>query len=90
MVYWKILINQGSPTQQVYSFQVSISGLDTNATRRRSPCYWPTNGAVNIATDPAFHWVGPTNYSTLLVDLLSGPLMLACRLPPPIGHPLQP
>ena len=65
---WKIYINQGSPTQQVYSFQVSISGLDTNvlkAVRILSP----TNGAVDVSANVPFYWNGPTNFSSLALDL---------------------
>ncbi|MEI6074507.1 MAG: LamG domain-containing protein [Verrucomicrobiota bacterium] len=70
--FWKIYINQGSPTQQVYSFQASISGLDSNLLKPII-VFSPTNGAVNVATNPVFYWSGPTNFSTLVVDLLSGP-----------------
>jgi hypothetical protein len=70
---WKIYINQGSPTQQVYTFQVSISGLDTNLLKAVT-VFSPTNGAVNVATNPAYYWAGPSNFSTLVVDLLSGPV----------------
>ena len=70
---WTIYINQSSPTQQVYTFQASISGLDTNLLSAVK-VFYPTNGAVNVATNPVFYWNGPSNYSTLLVDLLSGPV----------------
>jgi hypothetical protein len=70
---WKIYINQNSPTQQVYSFQVSISGLDTNLLQAVT-VFSPTNGAVNVATNPMFYWAGPTNFSTLQIELLSGPV----------------
>jgi hypothetical protein len=69
---WTISINQGSPTQQVYTFQASISGLDTNLLKAVK-VFYPTNGSVNVATNPVYYWNGPTNYSTLVVDLLSGP-----------------
>ena len=65
---WKIYINQDSPTQQVYSFQVSISGLDTNllkAVRILSPA----NGAVDVPANVPFYWYGPTNFSSLSLDL---------------------
>jgi hypothetical protein len=71
--FWKIYINQGSPTQEVYSFQVSISGLDTNLLSAVT-VFSPTNNAVNVATNPVYYWSGPSNYSTLVVDLLSGPV----------------
>jgi hypothetical protein len=70
---WKIYINQGSPTQQVYSFQVSISGLDTNLLKAVK-IFSPTNGALNVATNPVYYWTGPSNYSTLQIELLSGPV----------------
>jgi hypothetical protein len=71
--FWKIYINEGSPTQEVYSFQVSISGLDTNLLKAVK-VFSPTNGAVNVTTNPVYFWNGPANYSTLVVDLLSGPV----------------
>jgi hypothetical protein len=70
---WKIYINQDSPTQQVYSFQVSISGLNTNLLKAVK-VFSPTNGALNVATNPVYYWTGPSNYTTLVVDLLSGPI----------------
>jgi Concanavalin A-like lectin/glucanases superfamily len=70
--FWKIYINEGSPTQQVYSFQVSLSGLDTNLLKAVK-VFSPTNGSVNVATNPVFYWTGPSNFTTLAVDLLSGP-----------------
>ncbi len=71
--FWTMYINQGSPTQQVYTFQASITGLNTNVLQAVK-VFLPTNGAVNIATNPAFYWVGPSNFSTLQIELLSGPV----------------
>jgi hypothetical protein len=71
---WKIYINQGSPTQQVYSFRVSISGLDTNLLAAVQ-IFSPTNGALDVATNPVFDWTGPSNFSTLQIELLSGPMV---------------
>jgi hypothetical protein len=71
---WKIYINQGSPTQQVYSFQVFISGLDTNLLTAVK-VFSPTNGALNVATNPVYYWTGPSNFSTLQIELLSGPMV---------------
>ena len=65
---WKIYINEGSPTQQVYSFQVSISGLDTNLLRAVK-ILSPTNGAVDVRANVPFYWNGPTNFSSLSLDL---------------------
>jgi hypothetical protein len=70
---WTIYINQGSPTQQVYTFQVSISGLDTSLLQAVK-VFSPTNGALNLATNPVYYWTGPSNFSTLEVGLFSGPV----------------
>jgi len=68
---WTISINQGSPTQQVYSFQISVSGLDTNLLTVVK-IFSPANGAVNVALNPDFHWIGASNYSSLSVDTNQG------------------
>jgi hypothetical protein len=70
---WTIYINQDSPTQQVYTFQIAITNLDTNFLKAVKVT-WPTNGAVNVSTNPAYAWTGPTNFSSLQVELLSGPV----------------
>jgi hypothetical protein len=69
---WTLYVNQGSPTQQVYTFSVTLSGLDTNilpAARILSPL----NGSLNVATNPPFYWSGPSNFSALIVDIQGGP-----------------
>jgi hypothetical protein len=65
---WKIYINQDSPTQQVYSFQVSITGLNTNLLKA-ARIFSPTNGSLNVRSNAAFYWNGPTNFSSLHLDL---------------------
>jgi len=71
---WKIYINQDSPTQQVYSFQVSISGLNTNLLKAVR-IFSPTNGAQNVATNPVYFWAGPSNYTSLQIGLFSGTVL---------------
>jgi Concanavalin A-like lectin/glucanases superfamily len=70
---WTIYINQGSPTQEVYTFQVAISGLDTNLLKAVQ-VFTPANNAILLSTTPPYYWTGPSNFSTLQVDLLSGPI----------------
>jgi hypothetical protein len=62
---WTLSINDGSPTQQVYTFQVSITGLTTN-TLKAAKILCPTNGAT-VFSHPPFTWVDPTNFTA--VDL---------------------
>ena len=70
--WWTIYINQGSPTQEVYTFQVAVAGLDTNILPAVQ-VFTPTNWTTFISTNPVYYWNGPSNFSTLQVDLLSGP-----------------
>jgi hypothetical protein len=69
---WKIYINQSSPTQEVYSFQVSVKGLDTNLLAATKILY-PTNGSTSVLPNASFFWHGPTNFSILDVGLFTGP-----------------
>ena len=68
---WTLYVNQSSPTQQVYTFSVSVSGLDTNLLRA-ARILSPTNGAQNVPTAPSYYWSGPSNFSSLLVDIQGG------------------
>jgi hypothetical protein len=71
---WTIYINQGSPQQQVYTFQAAITGLDTNLLQPVK-IFMPTNNAILLAS-PAYDWAGPTNFSTVQVELLVGPIAM--------------
>ena len=71
--FWTLFVNQGSPTQEVYTFQVAVAGLDTNILPAVK-VFTPTNWTTVISTNPVYYWSGPSNFSTLQVDLLSGPV----------------
>jgi hypothetical protein len=65
---WQLYINKGDPSQQLFTFTISISGLTTN-TLPPVTIISPTSGAVNIATTPAFSWAGPANFSSVFVNV---------------------
>jgi len=65
---WQLYINQGDPSQQLFTFTISISGLTTN-TLPPATILSPSSGAVNVATTPAFSWAGPANFSSVVVNV---------------------
>lgn len=64
---WTLYINQGDPSEQVFHFNVAISGLTTNNLSAVNILV-PAPNAVNVATNSPFQWSGPTNYSSVLVE----------------------
>lgn len=68
---WTLYVNEYSSTQQVYTFSVSVTGLDTNFLRALKIIN-PANGSVNVPTSPAFYWVGPSTFTSLSVNVSGG------------------
>jgi len=60
---WHIYINEGSSTQQVYSFQVSITGLTTNLIPA-AQILTPATGSTGVSPNTAFTWTGPANFTS--------------------------
>jgi hypothetical protein len=61
---WKLSINQGDPSQQVFTFSVSVNGLTTNLLGPVT-IISPADASVNVATNPAFAWTGPLGWSSI-------------------------
>lgn len=55
---WTLTLNEGDPSEQVFTFTASISGLTTNLLEAVT-IHSPAHGAVGVPTTPAFHWTGP-------------------------------
>ncbi|HWD90944.1 MAG TPA: LamG domain-containing protein [Verrucomicrobiae bacterium] len=70
---WLLVINGGSASEQDLHFSVTVTGLDTDALPSTT-IYSPTNGSVNVATNPVFYWSGPANYGGLNVGGSTPPL----------------
>lgn len=64
---WKLYINKDDPSERVFHFNVSISGLTTNLLASINVLV-PTNRAVNVATNSPLRWVGPANYTSVFVE----------------------
>lgn len=70
--FWRLYLNKGSAAEKLYTFAVTINGLDTN-TLGRTVLLSPTNGSVNVSTNPVFHWSGPDWNSTVFVSVQNPP-----------------
>jgi hypothetical protein len=64
---WSLYINQGDPSERVFTFRVTISGLNTN---------WlvpvtilsPANGSMNVPTNAPFSWAGPGGFGDVFAQ----------------------
>jgi hypothetical protein len=65
--FWKLYINKGAPGEQLFTFKVMITGLDTNLLAP-AVITSPANGTSGIATSPAFAWSGPAGFSGIFVQ----------------------
>jgi hypothetical protein len=68
---WTLYVDQNSTTQQVYTFTVSVTGLDTNFLEASKMIY-PLSGSANVSTTPTFTWSGPSTYTALNVGVGGG------------------
>jgi hypothetical protein len=66
--FWTLYINKDDPSEQQFTFTVSIAGLTTNEFGRVT-IFSPTNGAVNVPATPTFHWDGPASLTTVFADV---------------------
>lgn len=64
---WKLYINKGDLSEQVFTFQVQISGLDTNLLQPVM-INSPVNGSSNISINPTFTWTGPAGFDGIFVQ----------------------
>ena len=64
---WTLYINKGMPTERLFHFRASLSGLTTNLLSAVR-IITPTNGATGVLPTGPFQWNGPTNYSSLNVS----------------------
>jgi hypothetical protein len=64
---WTLYINQGDPSQQKFTFSVSVTGLTTNLLTPVEILV-PTNGAMAVAPNTPIQWIGPADFSSLSVS----------------------
>ncbi|MGN6642717.1 MAG: LamG-like jellyroll fold domain-containing protein, partial [Verrucomicrobiota bacterium] len=64
---WKLYLNKESPSETVYYFTVSVTGLTTN-TFGDVHVLFPTDGSTGVTNRPTFHWTGPSNFPNLYLS----------------------
>jgi hypothetical protein len=65
---WRLTINQGTDSEQVFHFTVTSSGLTTNLLTMIT-IQVPTNGAINVPTNTPFRWTGgPSGFDSLTIS----------------------
>ncbi|HEX3624511.1 MAG TPA: LamG domain-containing protein [Verrucomicrobiae bacterium] len=64
---WTLTVNKGDPSQQQYTFTVSVTGL-TNESFPTLQITTPPDDSSRISTNTAFAWSGPASWEE--VDLL--------------------
>lgn len=64
--FWKLYINKGDPSQQLFTFKVMITDLDTNLLQA-AVITTPANGSSGVATNTPFEWSGPTGFNGIFV-----------------------
>ncbi len=64
---WTLTINQGDVSQQIFHFNVSLSGITSNLL---APVIIrvPTNHATGVPTNSPFQWTGPTTFGSINVS----------------------
>ncbi len=61
---WKLYINRGHASQQLYYFAVNVSGVTTQVLGNVNITF-PLNGATGIASTPTYTWTGPSNLAAI-------------------------
>ena len=57
---WKLYLNKDDPSESVYQFTVSISGVTTNILGDLDILF-PLDGSVNVTNQPNIHWASTVN-----------------------------
>lgn len=83
---WTLIVNKGDPSQQQYTFTVSVNGL-TNGLLPAVQISVPADGSTGISTNTAFAWSGPGSWDEVdLVDhSLDYSFYTAGTFSPPVG-----
>ena len=67
---WTLCINKGDPSEQRFTFRVSIQGLTTNILGPVT-IHSPAQDSTGVPPQPAYHWSGPTNLPLLYAYVYS-------------------
>lgn len=64
---WTLIVNKGDPSQQQYTFTVSVNGI-TNDSFPALQIATPPDGSTAVSTNTAFTWSGPNSWDEVDVD----------------------
>ena len=64
---WKLYINKNDPSEQLFTFTVTITGVDTNLLKAVTVIS-PANGSSNVSTSPQFTWSGPAGFDGIFLQ----------------------
>ncbi len=64
---WKVYVNKGSDSEEVYFFAVSAADLSPDTFGTASVLY-PQDNSTGVEPNPMFHWVGPSHFSSLNIS----------------------
>lgn len=81
---WKLYINKNDPSEQLFTFAVTITGVDTNLLKAVA-IFSPANGSTNVSTSPAFNWTGPVGFNGIFAQKSELPFnnVVSANLPGP-------
>jgi hypothetical protein len=65
---WKLYVNREDASEELYQFQVSITGVTSNLMGKVEVLF-PADGSTDVTNLPTFHWTGPTNLPALYVEV---------------------
>lgn len=68
---WKLWLNRDTPQEEFYTFALDTAGITTNslgAVRITAP----VNGGINVASNAAYTWTGPSEFDDITVWVRGG------------------
>jgi N-acetylneuraminic acid mutarotase len=69
---WKLIINAGDPSQQIYTFKVSLNNFTSNSIFPNVQIFNPADNATMVPANPTFTFTGPASWQSLNVYLDEG------------------
>ncbi|HNT15841.1 MAG TPA: LamG domain-containing protein [Verrucomicrobiota bacterium] len=64
---WKLYLNRGHPSEQLYQFAVSITGVTTNVLGDVT-IHFPVDGSTDVTSLPTYLWSGPSNLPSIFLS----------------------
>lgn len=61
---WKLYLNRGDASEQLYYFTVSFTGVTSNLLGNVQVSY-PLEGSTGVENNPTYQWTGPSHFPTI-------------------------